>query len=60
MSYLSKMTDSQTLALYSGHPAGLFPSRPAAPRLVITNGMMVPNYSNRDDYEKHFAMGVTM
>ena len=60
MYYLSNMTDNQTLALYSGHPAGLFPSRPAAPRLVITNGMMVPNYSVREDYEKYFALGVTM
>lgn len=60
MYYLSHMTDSQTLALYSGHPAGLFPSRPAAPRLVITNGMMVPNYSSREEYDKYFALGVTM
>lgn len=60
MSYLSRMTEDQTLAMYSGHPAGLFPSRPSAPRLVITNGMMVPNYSSRDDYDKYFALGVTM
>ncbi|XP_067934324.1 urocanate hydratase-like [Watersipora subatra] len=60
MYYLSHMTDSQTLTLFSGHPSGLFPSRPAAPRLVITNGMMVPNYSTRADYEKLFALGVTM
>ena len=60
MHYLSIMTEEQTLVLYSGHPAGLFPSLPSSPRMVITNGMMVPNYSSRDDYEKYFSLGVTM
>ncbi|XP_008826823.1 urocanate hydratase isoform X1 [Nannospalax galili] len=60
MSYLSKMTEEQTLVMYSGHPLGLFPSSPAAPRLVITNGMVIPNYSSRTEYEKLFALGVTM
>ncbi|KAI4532602.1 hypothetical protein MG293_017867 [Ovis ammon polii] len=60
MSYLAQMTEEQTLAMYSGHPLGLFPSSPEAPRLVITNGMVIPNYSSRTDYEKLFAMGVTM
>ncbi|XP_041348789.1 urocanate hydratase-like [Gigantopelta aegis] len=60
MSYLSEMTDEQTLVLYSGHPMGLFPSKRDAPRAVITNGMVIPNYSSRDMYEKLFAMGVTM
>ena len=59
MKYLSEMTDDQTLAIYSGHPMGLFPSHPNAPRMVITNGMMIPNYSSRDDYERFNAMGVT-
>ena len=59
MQYLSEMTDEQTLVLYSGHPMGLFPSHREAPRLVITNGMVIPNYSSRDDYEKMNAMGVT-
>lgn len=57
--YLAEMTDEQTLAMYSGHPMGLFPSHPDAPRVVITNGMMVPNYSSQDDYEKFNALGVT-
>ncbi|PVD24210.1 hypothetical protein C0Q70_14680 [Pomacea canaliculata] len=60
MHYLSEMTEEQTLALYSGHPLGLFPSSPRAPRVVITNGMMVPNYSSREMYEKLFALGATM
>nr|XP_056702885.1 urocanate hydratase [Euleptes europaea] len=60
MHYLSEMTEDQTLVMYSGHPLGLFPSHPNAPRLVITNGMVIPNYSSRDEYEKLFAMGVTM
>uniref|UniRef100_A0A8C0MU48 Urocanate hydratase n=1 Tax=Canis lupus familiaris TaxID=9615 RepID=A0A8C0MU48_CANLF len=60
MSYLSQMTEEQTLVMYSGHPLGLFPSSPGAPRLVITNGMVIPNYSSRAEYEKLFAMGVTM
>jgi len=59
MKYLAEMTDNQTLVLYSGHPLGLFPSHPAAPRAVVTNGMMVPNYSLKDDYEKFNALGVT-
>nr|XP_028575068.1 urocanate hydratase-like [Podarcis muralis] len=60
MHYLSEMTEDQTLVMYSGHPLGLFPSHRNAPRLVITNGMVIPNYSSRDEYEKLFAMGVTM
>ncbi|KAF6026947.1 UROC1 [Bugula neritina] len=60
MNYLSEMTDAQTLVMYSGHPSGLFPSQPSAPRVVITNGMMIPNYSSRQDYERFFALGVTM
>ncbi|KAL8621361.1 Urocanate hydratase [Nucella lapillus] len=60
MQYLSEMGQDQTLALYSGHPMGLFPSSPSAPRLVITNGMVVPNYSSRDMYEKLFALGASM
>ncbi|BFZ08472.1 hypothetical protein BsWGS_11511 [Bradybaena similaris] len=60
MHYLSDMTNDQTLVMYSGHPMGLYPSSPKAPRMVITNGMMVPNYSSRDMYYKLFSMGVTM
>ncbi|XP_009089361.2 urocanate hydratase isoform X1 [Serinus canaria] len=60
MQYLSEMTEEQTLVMYSGHPLGLFPSHQRAPRLVITNGMVIPNYSSRDEYEKMFALGVTM
>ncbi|XP_060036241.1 urocanate hydratase isoform X2 [Erinaceus europaeus] len=60
MAYLAQMTEEQTLVMYSGHPLGLFPSSPAAPRLVITNGMVIPNYSSRAEYEKLFALGVTM
>jgi len=59
MQYLSEMTDYQTLAMYSGHPLGLFPSHPDAPRVVVTNGMMIPNYSKQDDWEKFNALGVT-
>ncbi|MGE5394264.1 MAG: urocanate hydratase, partial [Candidatus Saccharibacteria bacterium] len=59
MKYLSQMTDEQTLVLYSGHPMGLFPSHKEAPRVVVTNGMVIPNYSSRDDYEKMNALGVS-
>ncbi len=59
MRYLSEMTDEQTLVLYSGHPLGLFPSHPEAPRLVVTCGMVVPNYSRAQDYERLAALGVT-
>ena len=59
MQLLSQMTDEQTLALYSGHPMGLFPSHKDAPRVVVTNGMMIPNYSKPDDWEKFNALGVT-
>jgi urocanate hydratase len=59
MRYLATMTDEQTLTLYSGHPMGLFPSHKEAPRVVITNGMMIPNYSKPDDWEKFNALGVT-
>ncbi len=59
MQYLSEMTDEQTLVMYSGHPLGLFPSHAEAPRVVVTNGMMIPNYSKPDDWEKFNALGVT-
>src|SRR5688500_8763377 len=59
MHYLATMTDEQTLVLYSGHPMGLFPSHKDAPRVVVTNGMMIPNYSKPDDWEKFNALGVT-
>ncbi len=59
MQYLSEMTEEQTLVLYSGHPLGLFPSHPDAPRVVVTNGMMVPNYSSKEDYNRFNALGVT-
>jgi urocanate hydratase len=59
MKYLSEMTDAQTLVMYSGHPLGLFPSHAEAPRVVVTNGMMIPNYSKPDDWEKFNALGVT-
>jgi urocanate hydratase len=59
LQYLSEMTDEQTLVMYSGHPMGLFPSHPNAPRVVVTNGMMIPNYSKPDDWEKFNALGVT-
>uniref|UniRef100_A0AC34FJ66 Urocanate hydratase n=1 Tax=Panagrolaimus sp. ES5 TaxID=591445 RepID=A0AC34FJ66_9BILA len=57
--YLAEMTEEQTLSLYSGHPLGLFPSHEHAPRVVITNGMMIPNYSTKEYYDKFFALGVT-
>ena len=59
MQYLTEMTDEQTLVMYSGHPMGLFPSHKEAPRVVVTNGMMIPNYSKPDDWEKFNALGVT-
>ncbi len=59
MKYLAEMTDEQTLVLYSGHPLGVFPSHKNAPRVVVTNGMMIPNYSKPDDWEKYNALGVT-
>jgi urocanate hydratase len=59
MQYLSEMTDHQTLVLYSGHPMGLFPSHPDAPRVVVTNGMMIPNYSSKNDWNRYNALGVT-
>ena len=59
MKYLSEMTEEQTLAMYSGNPMGLFPSHKDAPRVVVTNGMMIPNYSKPDDWERYNAMGVT-
>lgn len=59
MKYLSEMTDEQTLVMYSGHPLGLFPSHPNAPRVVVTNGMVIPNYSKQDDWERMNALGVS-
>lgn len=59
MQYLSEMTNEQTLHIYSGHPMGLFPSSKEAPRVVVSNGMMIPNYSKQDDWEKYNALGVT-
>jgi urocanate hydratase len=59
MKYLAEMSDEQTLVMYSGHPLGLFPSHKNAPRVVVTNGMMIPNYSKPDDWEKFNALGVT-
>ena len=59
MQYLAQMNDKQTLVMYSGHPLGLFPSHEEAPRVVVTNGMMIPNYSKPDDWEKFNALGVT-
>ncbi|MFC5045299.1 urocanate hydratase [Aquimarina hainanensis] len=59
MQYLATMTDEQTLHMYSGHPMGLFPSSKDAPRVIVTNGMMIPNYSKPDDWEKYNALGVT-
>ncbi|NBW28366.1 MAG: urocanate hydratase [Flavobacteriaceae bacterium] len=59
MKYLSEMTDEQTLTIYSGHPMGLFPSHKEAPRVVVTNGMVIPNYSKPDDWEKMNALGVS-
>ncbi len=60
MHYLSELGEDQTLVMYSGHPLGVFPSPRSAPRLVITNGMVIPNYSSRNLYENLFALGVTM
>ena len=59
MKYLAEMTDEQTLVMYSGHPLGLFPSHREAPRVVVTNGMVIPNYSSQEEYEKFNALGVT-
>jgi urocanate hydratase len=59
MKYLGAMTEEQTLVLYSGHPLGLFPSHPDAPRAVVTNGMVIPNHSSQDDYDRLAALGVT-
>lgn len=59
MKYLAEMTDEQTLVIYSGHPLGLFPSHPEAPRVVVTNGMMIPNHSKKEDWNKYNALGVT-
>ncbi len=59
MQYLANMTDEQTLVMYSGHPMGLYPSHKDAPRVVVTNGMMIPNYSKPDDWERFNALGVT-
>ena len=59
MQYLANMTDEQTLVMYSGHPMGLYPSHKDAPRVVVTNGMMIPNYSKQDDWERFNALGVT-
>jgi urocanate hydratase len=59
MQYLARMTDTQTLVMYSGHPLGLFPSSPEAPRVVVTNGMVIPNYSSQEHYEKFNALGVS-
>lgn len=59
MKYLSEMTDEQTLVMYSGHPLGLFPSHTNAPRVVVTNGMVIPNYSKSDDWERFNALGVS-
>lgn len=59
MKYLAEMTEEQTLVLYSGHPMGLFPSHKDAPRVVVTNGMMIPNYSSKNDWNKYNALGVT-
>lgn len=59
MQYLANMSDEQTLSMYSGHPMGVYPSHKDAPRVVVTNGMVIPNYSSRDDYERMNAMGVS-
>lgn len=59
MQYLARMEETQTLVMYSGHPLGLFPSHTRAPRVVVTNGMMIPNYSHMEDYERYNALGVT-
>lgn len=54
------MDEDQTLSMYSGHPMGLFPSSSQGPRMIITNGMVIPNYSSRESYDRMFALGVTM
>jgi len=59
MQYLANMSEEQTLVMYSGHPMGLFPSHKEAPRVIVTNGMMIPNYSKPDDWERYNALGVT-
>ena len=59
MQYLANLTDEQTLVMYSGHPLGVFPSHKEAPRVVVTNGMMIPNYSKKEDWNKYNALGVT-
>ena len=59
MKYLCEMNDEQTLVMYSGHPLGLFPSSKNSPRVVVTNGMVIPNYSSREDYEKMNSLGVS-
>ena len=59
MKYLSEMTDEQTLVMYSGHPLGLFPSHKNAPRVIVTNGMVIPNYSKPDDWERLNTLGVS-
>ena len=59
MAYLSEMNENQTLVMYSGHPLGLFPSNPKSPRVVVTNGMVIPNHSSQSDYELMNAIGVT-
>ncbi len=60
MKYLSEMTDEQTLTMYSGHPMGLFPSHRDAPRVVVTNGLTIPNYSKPEDWEKYYALGISI
>lgn len=60
MHYLSIMEEDQTLSMCSGHPVGLFPSFVSSPRVIISNGMVIPNYSKREDYDRMFALGVTM
>lgn len=60
MYYLSIMTEDQSLSMYSGHPMGLFPASPDNPRVVITNGMVIPNYSSKADLERMYGLGVTM
>ncbi|MBR5865088.1 MAG: urocanate hydratase, partial [Alistipes sp.] len=59
MKYLAEMTDEQTLVMYSGHPLGLFPSHKDAPRVIVTNGMVIPNHSSQDDWERFNALGVS-
>jgi len=60
LNYLATMDNDQTLVMYSGHPMGLFPSKPSNPRMIITNGMVIPNYSSREQYDQMFALGVSM